>query len=92
MRRLATLALRVVVLATVVIALAVVFAPSPTSDSPYLSALSLAGLGDPALAARCPNRECVPGKCSEPGILKGYYCSFVTGFCATTPCHIHGPK
>jgi hypothetical protein len=92
MPRLARLALRAVVLATLVIALVMVLAPSPGSDSPYLSALSLAALGDPALAAKCPNRECVPGKCSEPGILKGYFCSFATGFCATTPCREHGPK
>jgi len=90
MRRPATLALRFVVLAAIVTTLAMVFAPSPASNSPYLSALSVSGLGTPVLAASChthcnfSTNTCVMAHCGMPNC--GQKCAFSGGTCIDKPC------
>ncbi len=87
MRRPARIALRFIALTTLVIALAMVFAPSPASKSPYLSALSNVGLGTPALAGSCGTRcDSTTNTCAEaPG--QHAKCVFVGSTCITkSPC------
>jgi hypothetical protein len=90
MRRSATIALRFVVLATLVIGLAALFAPAPRTNSPYLSALSDVGLGTPAMAKLCHSKcnpltnTCVDAHCGlkDCDVL----CVFSGSTCSTQTC------
>jgi hypothetical protein len=59
MRHPASIALRFGLIAALVIGLAAVLAPSPTQNNPYLSALSVAGLGSVSMASpTCADKAC----------------------------------
>ena len=63
------MAVRFVAIATTVAAIAMIFVPSPRTNSPYLSALSNVAVS-PVYAAGCPDKGCNQGiNCvSAPGL------------------------
>ena len=89
MGRPATIAARILVLAALVVAPAVLFAPAPASNSPYLSALSDLALGTSAFAKKCPQTRCTtvqPYRCvsNAPNLTQ---CGYKGTVCAHTgPC------
>ncbi len=89
MRRPMRIALRFIALAAFVIALAMVFAPSPAVNSPYLSALSTVGLGDSALAGPCLREICsttLPFTCVSGRPLSHCVVSNGGSSCKATAC------
>jgi len=78
------MAVRFVAIATTIAAIAMIFVPSPRTNSPYLSALSDLAVS-PAYAAGCPDKACDHGTQCVSGV--GFKCIRFNGKgCTATPC------
>jgi len=78
------MAVRFVAIATTITAIAMIFVPSPRTNSPYLSALSDLAVS-PAYAVGCPDKACDHGIQCVPGV--GFKCIRFNGKgCTATPC------
>ncbi len=80
-------ALRFVAIVAVVASFALVSAPPPRSDTPYLSALSALTFGSEVAAASCSHIHCAKGtSCSQPDPHHKTNCQLTSTGCTTVSC------